>query len=393
MAYAQGRTYYDADSHIMELPGFLTEHADPDMRERLPPIQVPRVGKLATLIDEAARSGAHPAEQLAELMALGDKLLSGPKGYSALGAFNRDERARALDILGFAKQLVFATFSESIAFTEQRPVDERFGAARAHNRAMADFCGRDSRLMGVGLLPLDDPQAAIVELEHILRLGLKAAWIPHRPCGGRSPGHNDLDPIWARLAEARVPFLLHVAGVPLQIPAMWMNTGRTIPTDWLGTGENVRGKDMTSLHQPAETFVGALVLDGVFERHRTLRGGVIELGAGWVPAMIKRLDWIAEIWRKSEPELAAMKRKPSEQIIEHMAFTPYVYEDVGDLVRQSDERLYLFSSDYPHSEGGRQPLERFTASLANSSESARGRFYSENFADLFGLASGDQVSA
>ena len=31
---------------------------------------------------------------------------------------------------------------------------------------------------------------------------------------------------------------------------------------------------------------------------------------------------VAEIWRKSEPELAALTRKPSEQIIEHMAFTP-----------------------------------------------------------------------
>jgi uncharacterized protein len=176
--------------------------------------------------------------------------------------------------------------------------------------------------MGVALLPLDDPQTSLAELEKILRLGLKAVWIPHRPCGGRSPGHNDLDPIWARLAAAGVPFVLHVAGAPLQIDAAWMNTGRPVPTDWLGTGENVRGKDMTSLHQPAETFVGALVLDGVFERHRALRGGVIELGAGWVPQMIKRLDWIAEIWSKSDPQLKALTRKPSQQIVEHMAFTP-----------------------------------------------------------------------
>jgi predicted TIM-barrel fold metal-dependent hydrolase len=211
-------------------------------------------------------------------------------------------------------------------------------------------------------------------------------WIPHRPCGGRSPGHDDLDPIWARLAEAGMPFVLHVAGVPLQIDAAWMNTGRPVPTDWLGTGENVRGKDMTSLHQPAETFVGAMVLDGVFERHRALRGGVIELGAGWVPQMIKRLDWIAEIWSKSDPQLKALSRKPSQQIIEHMAFTPYVYEDVGDLIRQSDSRLYLFSSDYPHAEGGRQPLERFSASLAGCDEAAQSHFYSENFARMFGIA-------
>jgi hypothetical protein len=102
--------------------------------------------------------------------------------------------------------------------------------------------------------------------------------------------------------------------------------------------------------------------------------------------MIKRLDWITEIWSKSDPQLKAMTRKPSQQIIEHMAFTPYVYEDVGDLIRQSDSRLYLFSSDYPHAEGGRQPLERFGASLAGCDAAAQSRFYSENFARMFSLA-------
>jgi predicted TIM-barrel fold metal-dependent hydrolase len=385
MAYAHGRTYYDADSHIMELPDFLEQYADADMRERLPKIKVPTRGTLANLVAEAERNRGHGPTQVAELLALGDGLISGPKGYMALGAFNRDERAQALDILGFARQLVFATFSEGIAFSEQRPIDERYGAARAHNRAMADFCANDRRLMGVALLPLDDPQRSIAELEAILKVGLDAVWVPHRPCGGRSPGHNDLDPVWARLAEARVPFVLHVGGVPLQIAPEWMNTGRPVPTDWLGTGENVRGKDMTSLHQSAETFVGALVLDGVFERHRNLRGGVIELGAGWVPSMIKRLDWVYDIWRKSDVELKTLTRKPSEQILEHMAFTPYVYEDVGDLIRQSDSRLYLFSSDYPHAEGGRHPLERFTQSLERADEVSRTNFYSANFERLFAM--------
>jgi uncharacterized protein len=385
MTYATGRTYYDADSHVMELPEFLTEFGASDEREQLPRIQVPRRGSLANLVDEAERNKRHSAAHVAELVALGDRMISGPKGYAALGAFNGDERAQALDMLGFAKQLVFATFSESIVFSEQRSLAGRYQAARAHNRAMASFCAGDARLMGVALLPLDDPEASALELEHALGLGLQAIWIPHRHCGGRSPGHDDFDPLWARMAEARVPFMLHVGGVPLQLPAAWMNTGRQVPTDWLGTGENVRGKDMTSLHHLAETFIGTMVLDGVFERHRALRGGVIELGAGYVPSLCKRLDWIADIWRKSEPEIAALTRKPSEILIEHVAFTPYVYEDVGELIRQSDSRLYLFSSDYPHAEGGRQPLERFTRSLAGFDEAAQRNFYSDNFARLFTL--------
>jgi uncharacterized protein len=383
MTYATGRAYFDADSHIMELPNFLKEFADPAMRERMPAIQIPRVGTLANLLEDAVGRGGHSRERVAELVALGDSLISGPKGYAALGAFNSAERTQALDMLGFQRQLVFATFSTGPAFDERRAIDDRYAAARAHNRAMAAFCGSDKRLMGVAALPLDVTALALAELDNILALDLKAAWIPHRPCGGRSPGHSDLDPVWARLAEAGVPFVLHVGGFPLQIAPAWMNTGRKVPTDWLGGGENVRGKDMTSLHQPAETFIGAMVLDGVFERHPRLRGGVIELGAGWVPQMLTRLDWVVDIWRKSEPELAALKRKPSKQIIEQVAFTPFVYENVGELIRQSDPALYLFSSDYPHNEGGRQPLGRFEASLAGADETAKTQFYSGNFARLF----------
>lgn len=385
MTYAQGHTFYDADSHIMELPDFLIEHADPQFREAMPKIRV-EAPRLQAALGDAVTTKSHSTERVAELVAMGDQLISGPKGYLALGAFNRDERSKALDMLGFHKQLVFASFAEMTAFSTERSVEHRYAAARSHNRAMAEFCARDPRLMGVALLPLDDTQMAIAELGHAQKLGLKAAWIPHRPSGGRSPGHNDLDPVWARLADMNIPFMLHVGGVGIQVDRAWMNTGRPVPTDWLGGGENVRGKDMTSLHQGAETFIGTMVLDGVFERHPQLRGGAIELGAGWVPAMLKRLDWIAEIWRKSEPELAALKRRPSEQIVEHMAFTPYPYEDVGDLVRQSDQRLYLFSSDYPHVEGGRNPLGRFEATMRGCNSAVVNAFYSGNFAKLFALA-------
>ena len=162
-----------------------------------------------------------------------------------------------------------------------------------------------------------------------------------------------------------------------------MNTGREIPTDWQGGGENIRSKDMTALHHDAEVFLGAMVLDGVFERHPTLRGASVELGAGWVPSFLRRLDWSAEIWAKSEPELAQLERKPSEQITAQMAFTPFVYEDVGQLVDESNDELYLFSSDYPHHEGGRNPLGRFERVLDGHTAQTLDRFYADNFARLF----------
>ena len=65
-------------------------------------------------------------------------------------------------------------------------------------------------------------------------------------------------------------------------------------------------------------------------------------------------------------------------------FTPYPTEDVGWIVEQGGADLVLFSSDYPHVEGGRRPVERFEASLGAADEDVRDRFYSENFRFLMG---------
>ena len=378
MAYAEGRTFFDADSHIMELPNFLLDYADPKVRTSIPPLSVSSGGPIAERMQEYFATGSHTAENVATLAR---DVIGGAKNYEALGAFNAAERTQALDLLGFHAQWVFATFSPSQVFWV-RDAETRYGACRAHNRAMAAFCAHDPRLLPVALLSLDEPDLAAVELDSAIEMGCKGVWIPAAPCGGRSPGHNDLDPIWARMAEAGVPFLLHVGGQPIQIRNEYMNTGRPQPKDWLGGAENVRSKDLTVLHQAAEEFLSAMVLDGVLERHRNLRGAAVELGATWVPGMVRRLDHAASIWAKSEPELRTFTRTPSEQIRAQLGFTPYPFEDVGALIRDSSPELYLFSSDYPHTEGGRNPIGRFETSLGDLPESVRQQFYADNFAKL-----------
>lgn len=49
--------------------------------------------------------------------------------------------AALLDLLGFARQLVFATFSEGLAFSLGRPIEARFGASLAgcDDAAQAQF--------------------------------------------------------------------------------------------------------------------------------------------------------------------------------------------------------------------------------------------------------------
>ena len=47
LPYATGRRYLDADSHLMELPGWLAQFADPGVRERIRPLHLGGAGKLA----------------------------------------------------------------------------------------------------------------------------------------------------------------------------------------------------------------------------------------------------------------------------------------------------------------------------------------------------------
>jgi predicted TIM-barrel fold metal-dependent hydrolase len=387
MTYAPAnRPFYDADSHIMELPDFLKAYADPDLRD-----EIPQVSYSASIVtdEEVAvimgQGGRHAPEHVAAQVALGDKLIESSKEIQALGAFDAADRTRALDLLGFQKQLVFATHSVAMPFSASSKLEPRlrYGAARAHNRHMADFCKADDRLLGVAVVPLDEPELAMAELEFALGAGLKAAWVPHRPCGERSPGHVDLDPFWARLAETGTPFVLHVGGAPLQLARAWMNNGRPPTKDWLGGGENLRTKDIALLHEGPEQFLTMLILDGVLLRHPGLRGASVELGAGWVPELLRRLDWVVKHWSRSDANLQAWPRTPSQQITEQLAFTPFVFEAVGDLIDQSNPDLYLFSTDYPHIEGGRNPIGRFEAALGERSAAVRDKFYAENFLRIF----------
>jgi predicted TIM-barrel fold metal-dependent hydrolase len=387
MTYAPAtRAFYDADSHIMELPDFLKRYADPGLRDEIPEVSysasIVTDEEVAVIVGQGNR---HSPEHVAAQIALGDALIEKSKEIQALGAFDPGDRTKAMDLLGFKKQLVFATHSVAMPFSPSSKLEHRlrYGAARAHNRHMAEFCAADDRLMGVAVVPLDDPDLAMAELDFALGAGLDAVWVPHRPCGDRSPGHVDLDPFWARLAESGAPFLLHVGGAPLQLAKAWMNNGRPPTKDWLGGGENLRTKDVALLHEGPEQFLTMMVLDGVLQRHPKLRGASVELGAGWVPELLRRLDWVVKHWSRNDANLQALTRTPSEQITQQLAFTPFVFEEVGAFIDQSNPELYLFSSDYPHIEGGRNPIGRFEGALEGRSEAVKELFYAENFLRIF----------
>jgi predicted TIM-barrel fold metal-dependent hydrolase len=175
----------------------------------------------------------------------------------------------------------------------------------------------------------------------------------------------------------------HIGGGGRTLRRAFHNNGLPV-SDWLGGGENIRSKDFMTIHNAPETFLSCMVLDGIFEKFPGLRGGCIEEGALWVPAWLRRLDIAQDTFQKTEPALR-LPQRASDYVRRALRFTPFPTEPVGWLIEQGGEELFLFSTDYPHPEGGRDPLGRFEASLAGVSEPAKERFYAKNFAEMMGI--------
>ena len=382
MTYATNRPYCDADSHIMETRDWVANFTDPELRAKLPEMSLLKSGtKSFEVINQAV-------EKQKQRMALGTAaidVVKGLKGWNAPGAFDAAERRAALDDLGFERQLVFSTFSASQYLHHDDP-DMRYGGIRAHNRAMAAFCAGDSRLIAAGQLSLADPARCVAEMVEGVRLGCGAFWIPGMPVGEKSPGHPDFDIVWRAFCDLNVPFLLHVGpNSPTKIGA-YENNGQPRPKDITGAegGENLRVRDFMLLSVGPQQFLTALVFDGVFERFAELRGGVIELGAGWVPDYLRTLDLSQKIFKRTDPSVEALSLKASEYIRRAVKFTPFPGEDVGRLIREAGTELFMFSSDYPHPEGTDDPIGRFERTFKGITEEQKSKFYSENFRAMIG---------
>lgn len=378
--YAQGRICYDSDSHLMETERWLHDHATPAEAPLLAELSPGNAGKgVRKAIAQAEQRRADPeaTKQLLE-----HPIISGPKGWFAYGASTPDERSKALDLLGFQRQIIFPTFALG-QFMHSRDLDTIYAGANALNRGMATFTAYDARLLSVGYLPLHDAARARATLEAGLTAGIKAFWINADPDAHRSPAHLDNEPIWQRLAEANVPFMLHI-GAGRLLHRDYHDNGRPRPADWLGGGENLRAKDWPAAAHAAQNFLTAMVLDGVFERHAGLRCGVIELGGTWLPGFMQLLDQAARTFKKSEPLLGELRLQPSEYIRRQVRTSLFPFEDAGALITQTGAELFMFASDFPHPEGGRDPIGKFEASLdaRNVGEQARERFYHGNFSEL-----------
>jgi predicted TIM-barrel fold metal-dependent hydrolase len=376
MPYVEGMTVHDADAHVMELPDTLESYVTPAWRERV-------AAKLNKKSDDGWVQTALDLQADPAFRDEADANLLLRKNYQAMGAFDKADRPRAVDLLGFASQLIFTTSGLSLLPLEYGD-DPNLAveAAKAHNRMMADYCSVDRRLLATAFISLADRSRVVEIAREAIDMGAKGLMIPSAVPAGHAHSHRDFEPLWALAQEARLPILFHVGGEKKIDPAYFENGGPQV-LDFHGGAENFTSVSFMAIPMSIWQTLSVLVFDGVFDRYPDLKFGAIELGAGWLPSLMQFMDSGAAAFHKEE-RIQRLSAKPSEILQRQFYATPYPHEDAGWIIRNVGEDMCLFSSDYPHVEGGRNPMKRFNESLEGISASARRKFFRDNFIAMMG---------
>src|SRR5207248_2420177 len=143
-------------------------------------------------------------------------------------------------------------------------------------------------------------------------------------------------------------------------------------------------EEMVGHAQCQQTVLASLVLEGVFERHPTLKMIMIEAGFGWAPSLSWRLDKTFERLRSEVPHL---KRRPSEYIRDHIWWTTQPMEDpeqrdhLFQLIDWIGWDRLLFATDYPHWDYD-DPSRALPAGVSDANRDA---FYLGNARKLYGI--------
>jgi len=378
MPYVEDRLVYDADSHVHEPPGYAEDHADPSVRDALRERLNPDSREAA--IREAVARQADPefrANDAEEIMLR--------KNWAAVGAVLKEDRPKALDLLGFAAQLVFTTtyLGPLRSFDVNGEIELAYGLARGHNRGLVEFCSVDRRLLPVCYVPFADIELAAQMTTEAIELGAAALMIASEPPRDHSPTHIGFDRVWAQAQEAGVPIVFHVGGEQ-PMNAVYKKNGLPPVPDFHGGDTNFTSVSYMAIPYAPMQTLSTLIIDGVLDRFPSLKIGLIELGAAWLPGLMRSMDSAAEAFRRNEVRLQDLSLLPSEFVRRQVRATPYPHEPADWIIEHTGPEVVMFSSDYPHVEGGRNPVKRFDTSLADCDEATRDAFYAGNFADLMG---------
>jgi predicted TIM-barrel fold metal-dependent hydrolase len=382
----------DADNHYYEPDDCFTRYLEPEFSDRACHIRrdhdgvgVPFVGKdpsyylKANPADLIGRPGAVVAAKDHRYEPLPDKELLRPAEVPRF--YDREQRVLYMDEQEIEAVVMWPSLGLGVEWQLRDDPEACVANLRSFNRWIDEAWGFDHqrRIFAVPTLTLVDVDAAVKELDRVLSCGARVVHVLFTTVQGRTIGHPDFDPFWARLAEAGVPVAFH--GAEAGYCELFSETYGEAPRP--PAHQQSAFQRAVLWERPIMDTLAALILHNVFGRFPSLRAMSVENGSAWVPYLLRVMDK-AEHTGGYGPWLGGrIDDRPSEIFKHHISIAPFDDDDIRGLVDEIGATQVLFGSDYPHPEGVAEPRHFLKGHVLDERES---RMISrENSAALLGL--------
>ena len=260
------------------------------------------------------------------------------KGYEAMrpGLIDGAKRHEDQDIDGLAAEFLYPGF---FAMFNMPNVELLVALQKNYNDWLHNYCSASAgRLYGLAAIPVQDPQAALDELDRVIKLGFKGGCVPCTSPAERPYFDDAYDPIWSLAEEANFPISMHVgcnAYVPRELRGAKQR--RDGVADYAGTQSTVQ-----------KTII-EFMIRGVCERHPNLKIVVAEFNAGWIAHWLDRVEQglDRELRERDAPQISA---RPKE--IWQRQFYATLEDDVAALLTRDLIGVdnLMWGSDYPHTD-------------------------------------------
>ncbi len=328
----------DADGHILEPPDLWENYLEDAYRDRALRVKVDNDG-LEYLEIDGVPSQRTTKGSLSIMGAMGEENLrpSPERRYAdsiPFGAADPIERVSLLDQENLECALLYPTIG---LLWECELTDPELSLAycRAYNRWIADFC-RDTngRLVPIAQLTLLDPEGSTAELERAVKDGCKGAWV--NPFNHNKVIHGDAqhDVLFTKCCELDVPLAIHPTFTPHGAAEgifHWPREGRA----W---GEAIWLRSLTQ-----QVLISFMSL-GTLDRFPELKLGILEVGSGWVGALLDRLDAYTDALNYPTDRRKASAYFRDQCFISgdpDETAAPHIIDHVG-----ADN--FMWATDYPH---------------------------------------------
>jgi uncharacterized protein len=257
-----------------------------------------------------------------------DRNLGGTLGQS--GA-KQEERLAAMDKQEIDMAVMYPTSGLGIG----RAREPNYNAAlcRAYNDFIADYCKASPRLKAVANLPVNNPAAAAKELNRaVTQLGLCCGMLAAQ-AHNRNLGSPEFYPLYEEAQRLNTPVAVHAFGGD--------EAGTEIFDQFICL--HTTGHPFPVLRQ-----LTAMIFGGIPEKFPKLKIGYLEIGCGWIPYWMERMD---EEWEKrGHVEAPLCKKKPSEYLTGGNIYYGCEPEEkmMGYIVNEIGSETLMYASDYPH---------------------------------------------